>query len=65
MASVSTIEPYKKKTVFDGTLIERTETDVVLSLKGRIVKIPRDVIAQVTLAKSKYEPTDYEMRKMR
>lgn len=35
---------------WSGNLVERDETMVKLSVKGRVVKIPRDRIAQVQLA---------------
>ena len=63
--AVTTTETYKKKTVFEGTLVERTDENVCISLKGRIVKVPRDLILDVRLPKPKYESTDTEMRKLR
>lgn len=63
--AVTTTEIYKKKTVFEGTLVERTDENVCISLKGRIVKVPRDLILDVRLPKPKYESTDTEMRKLR
>ena len=63
--SVSTTEIYRKKTLFEGTLVERNPDDVCISLKGRIIKIPRAVVNQVRLPKPKYESTDTEMRKIR
>jgi ribosome maturation factor RimP len=63
--AVTTKEIYKKKTLFEGTLVERNEHDVCISLKGRIVKVPRDLVADVRLPKPKYESTDTEMRKLR
>lgn len=63
--AVTTTELYKKKTLFEGTLVERTEHDVCISLKGRIVKVPRELVADVRLPKPKYESTDTEMRKLR
>ena len=63
--SVSTTEIYRKKTLFEGTLVERNTDDVCISLKGRIIKIPRAVVNQVRLPKPKYESTDTEMRKIR
>lgn len=58
-------EEYKKKVIFEGTLVERDEEHVLLSLKGRIVKLPRELIDIVSLPKSKFESTDSEMRKLR
>jgi ribosome maturation factor RimP len=63
--TVSTTEIYRKKTLFEGTLVERNADDVCISLKGRILKIPRTLINQVKLPKPKYESTDTEMRKIR
>lgn len=63
--AVTTTETYKKKTVFEGTLVERTDENVCISLKGRIVKVPRDLVLDVRLPKPKYESTDTEMRKLR
>jgi ribosome maturation factor RimP len=63
--AVTTKEIYKKKTLFEGTLVERNEHDVCISLKGRIVKVPRDLVAAVRLPKPKYESTDTEMKKLR
>ena len=63
--TVSTTEIYRKKTLFEGTLVERNTDDVCISLKGRIIKIPRNLVNQVKLPKPKYESTDTEMRKIR
>ena len=65
MVSISTTEIYKKKELFEGTLVERSAENVCISLKGRIVKIPRELISEVKLPKPKYESTDTEMRKLR
>ena len=63
--AVTTTEIYKKKTLFEGTLVERSEDSVCISLKGRIAKIPRELVSEVRLPKPKYESTDTEMRKLR
>lgn len=63
--AVTTSEIYRKKTTFEGTLVERSGDNVCISLKGRPVKIPRDIITEVRLPKPKYEATDTEMRKLR
>ena len=63
--SVTTTEIFKKKTAFEGTLVERTEDYVSISQKGRLIKVPRTIIAEVRLPKPKYESTDTEMRKLR
>ena len=65
MVAVSTTEIYKKKTIFEGTLVQRTADDVCISLKGRIIKVPRVLVNEVRLPKPKYEITDTEMRKLR
>ena len=62
--TISTLEVYKKKTLFEGTLVRRTEDSITLSMKGRIVDIPREIVGQVKLPKSQYEPTDIEMQKL-
>lgn len=46
---VETHTPHKKKTQFEGTLHGRDEDFVYLNCKGRIVKIPRELVQQVTL----------------
>ena len=55
---IETTEIYKKKTEFEGTLKERTDEHVLISLKGRIVKLPRNIIKVVKLFESKYEADD-------
>jgi ribosome maturation factor RimP len=62
---VYTTEVYKKKTQFEGTLVGRDEKHVSVSLKGRIVKIPRDLIDKVTMPQAKYEDFDEEIKKLR
>jgi len=63
--TVTTTELYKKMTCFEGTLMERTDEYVSVSLKGRIVKVPRNVIDKVSLPTPKFEEADDEMRKLR
>jgi ribosome maturation factor RimP len=63
--SVTTTEIYRKKTTFEGTLVERNDETVAISQKGRMIRIPREIIAEVRLPRSKYESTDTEMRKLR
>ncbi|MBE9222220.1 ribosome maturation factor RimP [Cyanobacterium stanieri LEGE 03274] len=46
---VKTHTPHKKKTQFEGTLRSRDEDFVYLNCKGRIVKIPRELVEQVSL----------------
>ena len=63
--TVTTTEEHKKKKSFEGSLIERTDKHVVVSQKGRIVKVPREIIDKVSLPKPKFEQNDDEIRKMR
>jgi ribosome maturation factor RimP len=63
--AITTKEVFKKKTLFEGTLVERTDECVFISQKGRPIRIPRELIAEVRLPKPKYESTDSEMRKLR
>ena len=65
MVTVMTSEIFRKKTKFEGTLVERSVDNVCVSLKGRPINIPRDIITSVRLPKPKYEVTDTEMRKLR
>ena len=53
-----TSEPFKKKTVFEGTLAGRDDEFVILNLKGRLVKIPRDIVTEVRLPDAKREAGD-------
>ena len=65
IVTVITSEIFRKKTTFIGTLVERSQENVCISLKGRPINIPRDIILSVRLPKPKYEVTDTEMRKLR
>jgi ribosome maturation factor RimP len=60
--TVTTSEVFRKKTVFEGTLLDRDCEHVRVSTKGRITKIPRALVAGVALPKAKFEPTDLEIR---
>ena len=62
--TIETKEMYKNKWKFEGTLVERTHEYVSVSLKGRIVKVPREMIKVVKLIQSKYEPHDDEIQKL-
>ena len=62
---VLTTEEFKKKTEFQGTLVDRDQDSVRISIKGRIIKIPRNICQRVALPSAKFESTDYEMRKLR
>ena len=52
MVNVSTIATYEGKQVWTGHLVSRNETQVSISIKGRIVNIPRELIEKVELFKS-------------
>lgn len=56
--------PFKDKLKFEGTLVERTSEFVRLSLKGRSVNIPRELVTEVRLPPAKYEPGDFEVLKL-
>lgn len=46
---VTTDPPYKGKPKWQGTLNRRDETTVYINQKGRLIKIPRDVVQTVQL----------------
>lgn len=46
---VSTKEMFKKRDIFEGRLVERSETAVRVGLNGRVVDVPRDIVAEVKL----------------
>ncbi len=46
---LETHTPHKKKTQWEGSLKGRDESFVYLNCKGRIVKIPRELVQEVTL----------------
>jgi ribosome maturation factor RimP len=48
-ALVSTAEPHEGQTTWTGDLIRRDDKAVYLSKKGRVIAIPRQLIAQVQL----------------
>ncbi|MGK7888992.1 MAG: ribosome maturation factor RimP [Leptolyngbyaceae cyanobacterium] len=48
--AVETTEPYKGSLLWQGQLIRRDDQSVALSLKGRTVSIPNELIKMVTLA---------------
>lgn len=54
--TVRTTEVWRKADRFSGTLHSRTEAAVVLNLKGRLLKIPRELVAEVRLPKAGEEP---------
>jgi ribosome maturation factor RimP len=63
--TVTLSEEYKKKKAHEGTLVGRDEESVKISIKGRNMSIPRALVKEVRLPKSKIEPTDSEMRKLK
>ena len=55
---VTTTEPFKKKTQWEGTLIGRDDAHVSINLKGRPQKIPRELVQDVSMPEAKTEPGD-------
>jgi len=62
--TVKTSEIFKKKDTFEGSLISRSQEFVTIANRGRLQNIPRKIVAEVKLPKSKIEPSDIEMRKL-
>ena len=56
--TATTTEPYKNKSKWEGTLVSRDDEFLRLNLKGRPVKIPSDLVAEVRLPSAKTEPGD-------
>ena len=54
--TVRTTETWRKADRFAGTLHSRTDAAVVLNLKGRLLKIPRAIVAEVRLPTAGEEP---------
>lgn len=54
--TVRTTEVWRKADRFTGALHSRTEAAVVLNLKGRLLKIPRELVAEVRLPTAGEEP---------
>jgi ribosome maturation factor RimP len=54
--SITTISPHAGSSDWSGTLIGRDEKAVRINLKGRIVAIPRDLVARVYLEEGAGEP---------
>jgi ribosome maturation factor RimP len=52
MVTVSTTVPHDNKNSWTGHLVSRDDTHVALSIKGRIAKIPRELIDRVELAQA-------------
>lgn len=46
---VTTTEVFKKRNVFEGKLVGRTEDAVRVGVKGRVVGVPREIVAEVRL----------------
>ena len=63
--SVTMSEPHKKQMQFDGTLHSRDSEYVTLTLKGRLVRLPRSQVLRVALPPSRFEATDEQIRKLR
>ncbi|KAJ1641226.1 hypothetical protein T492DRAFT_921065 [Pavlovales sp. CCMP2436] len=51
--TVTTTEPHKGKSRFEGALHSRDEKSVVLNMVGRLTKIPRELVEEVRLPKAK------------
>lgn len=47
---VRLIEPYKNKQIWQGSLIGRDDDKLTLNLKGRPIKIPRELVQSVQLS---------------
>ena len=61
---VVTKEECNGKTSFEGNLLGRTADTVDLSMKGRKISIPRELVLEVRLPKAKIEISDEEMKKL-
>jgi ribosome maturation factor RimP len=57
---VTTIEPFKSKTTWEGTLNGRTDEHVAINLKGRLQKIPLSLVDTISLPNAKREKGDVE-----
>jgi ribosome maturation factor RimP len=51
MVTISTTAPHDGKQSWSGHLVSRNENHVSISLKGRIINIPREIIDRVELTK--------------
>ncbi|MEA5489314.1 MULTISPECIES: ribosome maturation factor RimP [Pseudanabaena] len=51
MVNVCTTTPHDGKQSWSGHLVSRNETHVTISIKGRIVNIPRELVERVELTK--------------
>lgn len=50
---VSTTQVFKKRNWVEGKLVGRSDTAVRVGLNGRVVEVPRDIVAEVRLCKGK------------
>lgn len=55
---VTTSEPFKSKTSWEGTLVGRDGKHVTINLKGRQQKIPIDLVSEVRMPDAKREAGD-------
>ena len=55
---VTTSEPFKNKSEWEGTLVGRDDEFLSLNLKGRPVKIPIGIVVEVALPSAKRESGD-------
>jgi len=64
---VTLSQPYRNLVGLDisGSLLYRDSEWVALSLKGRVLKLPRELVSRVSLPKARFESTDNEIRKLR
>lgn len=54
---VQTVDPWNSNRCLTGTLVERNAMDVIINVKGRLVTIPNNFIAEVYLPPSKGKAT--------
>lgn len=52
MVTVSATAPHEGKQSWSGHLVSRNETHITISIKGRLVNIPREVVDRVELTKA-------------
>jgi ribosome maturation factor RimP len=50
MVEVSLSEPYKSKQTWVGQLVQRTESAILISQKGKTISLPGDLVASVQLS---------------
>ena len=61
---ITTSEDINNKKFLEGTLVGRTEDHVLISVRGKKMKIPRNIVAEVKLPKFKTESSDQEIKKL-